>query len=106
MYSVREEDGTQQVILCRVICGESCLGNSSYDTQIPNKPNARHSYETMVDNLTYPIIYVVAKDNQAYPEFLISFKNNNHTIDNSIVAAPPKKALPTATTQSYGCIIN
>ena len=63
------------MILCRVICGESCLGNSTYDTQIPNKPNAHHSYETMVNSLTDPTIYVVAKDNQAYPEFLISFKN-------------------------------
>ena len=74
-YSVPEQDGTQHMILCRVICGESCQGKDEYNKQIPNKPNVHHSYETMVDNLNDPTIYVVAKDNQAFPEFLISFKD-------------------------------
>ena len=86
-FSVPERDGTQHMILCRVICGESCLGNSTYDTQIPNKPNAHHSYETMVNSLTDPTIYVVAKDNQAYPEFLISFKNKKQKQKEEILSS-------------------
>ena len=41
----------------------------------PARPGYGHlPYDSTVDNLRYPEIYVTYKDSQAYPEYLIAFK--------------------------------
>ena len=73
-YSKPDKDGYQYMFLCRVLLGESCRGQSKYKVP-PCKPNGSYqNYESMVNNLTSPTIFVISKDNQVYPEFLVKFK--------------------------------
>jgi hypothetical protein len=57
--------------------GEYCLGQR--DALAPEMRDATtHSlYDTTVDMLTNPSIYVTYHDAQAYPEYLITFRQQN-----------------------------
>ena len=64
--------GDQTLLLVRVLVGESCKGSSKMDKPIA-KPGSTKLYESMVDDLHDPHIYVLSagSDNQAFPEFVL-----------------------------------
>ena len=70
-----ENDGNEYKYMsyCRVICGDYCQGESDMVTP-DNKTDQNIQYETMVDNVVYPTIFVSTVDNQAYPLALIRIK--------------------------------
>eukprot|EP01083_Nonionella_stella_P132913 404107_1 len=72
-YSPCDASGYRYMLLCRVLCGESCVGQEEYKVP-PFKTNSLVQYESMVDTLHEPNIYVISKDYQVYPSFLITFK--------------------------------
>lgn len=59
---------------CSVICGQWCVGNQNM--KIPSsKPNSNNiPYETTVDSIHSPTIFVTYKDDQAKPTYLVSFR--------------------------------
>ena len=60
------------MFLCRVMTGEFCLGDSSFLT-----PPARTGvilFDSTVDNVANPSIFVTYHDAQAYPEYLVKFR--------------------------------
>ena len=67
--------GVQHVLLCRVLLGESCLGTSSHRTPDP-KPGSTKLYESMVNRIDDPSIFVLStgSDAQCFPEFLLRVK--------------------------------
>ena len=71
-YSPQDNNGYHWMFLCAVILGESCPGSRSYQVP-PSKPNSSVHYESMVDSIINPQIFVISKDYQAYPLFLIKF---------------------------------
>mmetsp|Transcript_10723 Transcript_10723/g.16115 ORF Transcript_10723/g.16115 Transcript_10723/m.16115 type:complete len:328 (-) Transcript_10723:159-1142(-) len=71
-YAPVNNDGFQCLLLSRVIVGESCVGYQSYKVP-PCKPNTLQQYESMVDNVYSPSVFVITKDNQCYPEFMVKF---------------------------------
>ena len=75
-YSKPNADGLQFMFVCRVICGESCIGKDLM--KVPGvKPGTSHiPFESAVDQLLRPSVYVTFCDNQAVPLYLIAFKNN------------------------------
>ena len=78
------------MFLARVLVGEYTKGESSYKRP-PSKPGAAHElYDSCVDNITNPSIYIVFDTKQYYPEFLIQY----HTKVESI--APKPKPVTTA----------
>ena len=59
------------MFLCRVIVGAYCKGVKNALT-----PAVRHGsllFDTTVDDMANPSIYVTYNDAQAYPEYLVRF---------------------------------
>ena len=70
-YSEPDEHGHQHIFACRVVVGEYCLGKQNART--PDERSRHTLYDSTVDDLTSPSIFVTYNDAQAYPEFLIKF---------------------------------
>ena len=66
--------GSRYMYLARVLVGQYCLGNSSMIVP-PPKDYSRPEilYDSVVDNISNPSIFVVFYDSQCYPEYLIGF---------------------------------
>jgi len=73
-YAAPDESGIQRMFLCRVVVGKCCVGVK--DALAPGMQDAgKHLlYDTTVDNVRDPSIYVTYHDAQAYPEYLIHFR--------------------------------
>ena len=70
-YSERDAHGHQHIFACRVVVGEYCLGKC--DARTPDERSGHTLYDSTVNNLGSPSIFVTYHDAQAYPEFLIKF---------------------------------
>lgn len=73
-YSKPDEDGYQHVLMCNVICGEWTKGREEMKVPPPKKGKKYLPYETTVDNVKDPTIFVTYNDDQALATHLISFK--------------------------------
>ncbi|XP_028997166.1 protein mono-ADP-ribosyltransferase PARP14-like isoform X2 [Betta splendens] len=74
-YSKPAADGSQLMFVARVLTGTYTLGHS--DTKVPPPRNVEQPdnfYDSLVDNISNPSMYVVFHDSQAYPDYLITFK--------------------------------
>lgn len=72
-YSQPDENGIQRMLLCRVVVGEYCKGIK--DAIAPDVKSGLTLYDTTVDNVADPSIYVTYHDAQAYPEYIVHFKS-------------------------------
>lgn len=62
------------MIQTRVITGEWCQGTQQMKAA-PYKTNAQtQQYDSVVDNVNNPSMYVVFNDASAYPEYIIKFQ--------------------------------
>ncbi|ETO09059.1 hypothetical protein RFI_28325 [Reticulomyxa filosa] len=61
------KDGYAELLYCRVICGESCLGQKNYLRPLCKEHvvSQKQEYETMVDDKRNPNIFVVCNLNQS-----------------------------------------
>jgi poly [ADP-ribose] polymerase 10/14/15 len=74
-YSPPDATGKRCVYLASVLAGEYAQGHQDMITAPPKNPNnATITYDTVVDNVTNPSVYVVFHDTQNYPDYLITFK--------------------------------
>ena len=72
-YAKPDERGDQRMLLCRVLVGAFCNGEK--DALVPAERDAGGIlFDTTVNKVANPSIYVTYHDAQAYPEFLIKFK--------------------------------
>lgn len=62
------------MFLADVITGDYCQGHSSYVAP-PVKPGGMKNdlYDSVVDNMASPRIFVIFKDASAYPTYLITY---------------------------------
>lgn len=74
-YASPNAQGEQHLLLCRVLRGESCVGNPSM-SRPRAKPGRSKLYDSMVDVLDDPSVIVLStgSDSQCYPEFLLKVK--------------------------------
>jgi Poly(ADP-ribose) polymerase catalytic domain. len=72
-YSRPDKKGVQRMFMCRVVVGDWCQGTNGALTP-DTKPGSLELFDTTVDNERSPSIFVAYHDAQAYPEYLISFK--------------------------------
>ena len=74
-YTPDEPDGTCNLLLCRVLLGESCTGKQGMERP-DTKPGSSRLYESMVNSRSDPTIFVLSagSDNQCYPEFLLKLR--------------------------------
>jgi len=71
-----EYDGCHQIFVARVLVGRYAVGNSALRRPPPidtSKPDDR-LYDSTVDNISNPLIYVIFNNHQAYPAYLITYK--------------------------------
>jgi len=71
-YCGRDANGVHSVLLCKVIVGEYTKGHSGI-TAIPRKPDGSE-FDSLVDNLQNPGIFVIWRDYHACPAFLVKYK--------------------------------
>ena len=74
-YSQPDSDGNRYMCLVRVLTGEYIKGTSDMMQPPPKDPNNPHKlFDSTVNDAQNPKIFVVFKDAQAYPEYLIIFR--------------------------------
>ncbi|XP_073501791.1 protein mono-ADP-ribosyltransferase PARP15-like [Phyllobates terribilis] len=74
-YSYPDADGTKYIYQAAVITGRYCKGDPSYKEapHVDGDPN-KGRYDSVVDDVTNPKMFVIFHDDVAYPEYLITFK--------------------------------
>jgi len=73
-YAVPDRNGFQYVMACRVAVGEYCLGKRDALTPDVRDSKTNTLYDSTVNALNNPTVFVTYHDAQAYPEYLITFK--------------------------------
>ncbi|XP_026127707.1 poly [ADP-ribose] polymerase 14-like isoform X1 [Carassius auratus] len=73
-YSVPNTQGQKYMYFCRVLTGDYTKGQTGMIVPPAKNPNC-DQYDTVVDNSNAPTIFVVFRDDNAYPEYLITFTN-------------------------------
>jgi poly [ADP-ribose] polymerase 10/14/15 len=74
-YCTPDTNGVQRVFLCKVAVGSYCLGKK--DAPAPDIKEGSTLYDSTVDNMRDPSIYVTYHDGQAYPDYLLEFTQPN-----------------------------
>uniref|UniRef100_A0A7N6AX46 Poly [ADP-ribose] polymerase n=1 Tax=Anabas testudineus TaxID=64144 RepID=A0A7N6AX46_ANATE len=75
-YSKPAVDGSQLMFVARVLTGTYTVGGSAMKVPPPRNVLQPHDlYDSVVDRIDNPSMYVVFHDNQAYPDYLITFKS-------------------------------
>lgn len=75
LYSPEDDKGHRYMYLARVLVGEYTDGRRGLITPPPKSPdNVTDTYDTVVDKLSDPSIFVAFYDWQCYPEYLITFQ--------------------------------
>ena len=72
-YSPPDANSHRYMYQCLVLTGEFAVGNQNIAVP-PNKPSVAVPYDSLVDNVTNPTIFVIFHDCQVYPEYLITFQ--------------------------------
>jgi len=95
-YSSPDKHGVQYMFAARAAVGEYCPGKM--DQLAPDVRDARIDllYDSTVDNVRDPSIFVTYHDAQAYPEYLIKFTQGNPP------RAHPAPNLPAPVSGRYG----
>jgi len=73
-YSEPDASGVQRMFLCRVIVGEYCKGIKDALSPEARDSSGLHLYDSTVDSVQDPSIFVTYHDAQAYPDYLVYFK--------------------------------
>ncbi|KAJ6665482.1 hypothetical protein lerEdw1_003323 [Lerista edwardsae] len=73
-YSVPDSNGRKYMYLARVLTGDYCVGTAGQITPPPKTPGGVDLYDSVADSTTNPSMFVIFRDAQAYPEYLITFR--------------------------------
>lgn len=73
IYSPPAEDGYKYILACKVLVGKYCLGKPNQ--KLPDLINETERFDSTVNDLKNPTIFVAYKDMQAIPEYLIKMKS-------------------------------
>lgn len=74
-YSRPETNGNKHMFLARVLTGEYAKGDEDMKTPPPKDPkNPLKLYDSVVNDTSSPVLFVIFYDAQCYPEYIITFK--------------------------------
>ncbi|XP_008980587.1 protein mono-ADP-ribosyltransferase PARP15 [Callithrix jacchus] len=74
-YSRPDSNGRKHMYVVRVLTGVYTQGHAELVTPPPKNPHSTTDlFDSVTDNALYPRLFVVFFDNQAYPEYLITFR--------------------------------
>jgi len=74
-YTPKDKDGYKTMFLCKVTVGTFAVGGYSMMAPPPRDDGRLH--DSTVDYIDNPDIFVAYNDAQAYPEFLITYKQDD-----------------------------
>lgn len=66
-------DGSRKMLMCLLMSGMPCLGDPSHKGVLPFR-NRPHRYNSAVDSLSSPEIYIIQHPGGALPAYLITFQ--------------------------------
>ncbi|XP_052316349.1 msx2-interacting protein-like isoform X2 [Oncorhynchus keta] len=92
-HSYTSHSGVRSMFACQVLVGDYTRGNSGLRRPPPKGEGSPTLYDSCVDNVLNPSIYVVFERHQVYPEFLIKYDDSVMQWSTSAPApapAPPK----------------
>jgi len=75
-YAPANADGRRFMFVAHVLTGDFCVGNVSYQAA-PLKDKEKFEYrrfDSVVNSITDPKIFVVFNDTSSYPAYLITFQ--------------------------------
>uniref|UniRef100_A0A3Q2U7S6 Poly [ADP-ribose] polymerase n=1 Tax=Fundulus heteroclitus TaxID=8078 RepID=A0A3Q2U7S6_FUNHE len=72
-YSPADQSGMKRLYVARVLTGRYTVGNSSMKAPPPRGTDRTDCFDSLVDNQQQPAMFVIFHDDQAYPEYLITF---------------------------------
>mmetsp|Transcript_61530 Transcript_61530/g.163612 ORF Transcript_61530/g.163612 Transcript_61530/m.163612 type:complete len:576 (-) Transcript_61530:106-1833(-) len=67
-------DGSRQILLCLLMTGMPCLGDPEHKGLLPIR-SGRHRYNSSVDYLSNPEIFITQYPQAAYPAYVITFRS-------------------------------
>uniref|UniRef100_A0A674E9F9 Poly [ADP-ribose] polymerase n=1 Tax=Salmo trutta TaxID=8032 RepID=A0A674E9F9_SALTR len=73
-YSKPDPQGQKYVYLCRVLTGDFTTGKPGMKVPPPKSTTTIQLYDSVTDGVSPPSMFIIFHDNQAYPEYLITFK--------------------------------
>ncbi|KAM9426420.1 protein mono-ADP-ribosyltransferase PARP14-like [Pholidichthys leucotaenia] len=73
-YSPPDASGLKRLYVTHVLTGRYTAGNSSLKAPPPRGSDRTDCFDSVVDNVQQPTMFVVFHDDQAYPEYLITFR--------------------------------
>uniref|UniRef100_A0A3P8WV42 Poly [ADP-ribose] polymerase n=1 Tax=Cynoglossus semilaevis TaxID=244447 RepID=A0A3P8WV42_CYNSE len=72
-YSQPDASGTKRMYVARVLTGRYTKGEAQMKNPPPRANDPTDRYDSLVDNCQKPNMFVIFHDDQAYPEYLITF---------------------------------
>jgi len=79
IYSRPDQQGFKHIFQSLVLIGHYTVGRQGLREPPVRDTNNDLLFDSVTDNVDNPTMFVVFKDNQAYPEYLIRFKTNIDT---------------------------
>ena len=73
-YATCDIDGNRYIYYCRVLTGEYTLGKSGIKEPPVKNIQKKEWNDSVVDHMDSSSMFVIFRDTQAYPEYLIIFK--------------------------------
>ncbi|KAM8855349.1 poly(ADP-ribose) polymerase family member 14-related sequence 1 [Spinachia spinachia] len=73
-YSTPNQSGEKCMYLCQVLTGDFTIGKPGMIVPPARTAVSTHKYDSVVDRMLNPSLFVIFHDSQAYPEYLIHFK--------------------------------
>ncbi|XP_060690798.1 protein mono-ADP-ribosyltransferase TIPARP isoform X1 [Hemiscyllium ocellatum] len=81
-FSKKSQEGVHYMFLAKVLIGKYTLGKPSMRRPPPQSPTDPSSdlYDSCVDNLLEPQIFVIFNDDQSFPYFIIQYEDVGNTV--------------------------
>jgi len=72
-YASPDSNGHKRIYKSLVLTGDFAQGAPDIPVPPPNPSNPGFNFDSTVDSMSKPVMFVVFLDNMAYPEYLITF---------------------------------
>ena len=73
LYAQPNKDGVQFVFQTRVLTGDYCKGQHEHKVAPFKDKTKTQQYDSVVNDMKNPYIYVVFSDDAAYPDYIVKF---------------------------------
>jgi len=73
-YAAPDKYGNRRMFLCRVAVGDWCVGKKDQLTPDSKPGKTTELFDSTVNDIANPSIFVVYHDTQVYPEYIVTYK--------------------------------